>query len=207
MSFTPTRKRTIFVDLDNVLVDFISEYCRRFNQPKSIFVAGEFAGGNVEFWKMFETNPLGFFRDAPPFGGSRAFIEEIFTLADRYVYGVEALTALPKRTRVPSAEREKNEWVLAQKYSRHLPVKIGPYAVDKQSHYKPGDVLIDDNKLNIEQWIAKGGSGILHTNFEDSMEELKKILIGQSAGTQRLYDRSALPPVYSNAKEIVNDAN
>ena len=48
--------------------------------------------------------------------------------------------------------------------------------VNKQTFAKPGDVLIDDNELTIDQWNAKGGIGILHINVEDTIRELAKVL-------------------------------
>ena len=35
-------------------------------------------------------------------------------------------------------------------------------AVEKQDYSGPGKVLIDDSPMNIEQWQARGGIGILH---------------------------------------------
>ena len=168
MSYSHNRKRRIFLDLDNVIADFIKHFETTFGIHPA-----EFGGDNDKFWKTFDTKPHGFFRDIPPFEGTRAFVEEVIQLADQYGYDVEVLTAIPKKSIVPTSEREKNEWVMAQKFSKHLKVNIGPYAIQKQNHYKPGDILVDDNTQNIEQWIAKGGVGILHTAFETSMAELK----------------------------------
>jgi hypothetical protein len=56
---------------------------------------------------------------------------------------------------------------------------IGPNAIDKQNHCVPGDVLIDDSKLNIPQWNAKGGFGILHVTSADSLQQLRKYLEGK----------------------------
>jgi len=37
------------------------------------------------------------------------------------------------------------------------------------------DVLIDDRIKNIDKWVAKGGTGILHTSAWNSIEKLKQL--------------------------------
>lgn len=173
MSFLQERKRRILLDMDNVLVDFETEFSNRFGTCKADFEQGVYQKGNDEFWALFDSNSTNFFRDAPAFSGTRTFVEEIFVLADNFGYDVEALTAIPRKSLSPNAHREKNEWMMAQRFSRPIKVNIGPYAPDKHKHARPGDILCDDSRMNIEQWIATGNVGILHTSFEDSLAEIK----------------------------------
>lgn len=56
-----------------------------------------------------------------------------------------------------------------------MKVNFGPYAKDKQYHCEVGDILIDDSSINIEQWRARGGIGILHTSTDDTIEQLRKL--------------------------------
>lgn len=77
---------------------------------------------------------------------------------------VEILTAIPRRAHFPDAVDHKREWI-----NKNFPmikhVNYGPYAKDKQYHCRRNsDILIDDSEINIEQWNAKGGIGILHMN-------------------------------------------
>jgi 5'(3')-deoxyribonucleotidase len=75
------------------------------------------------------------------------------------------------------AEQHKREW-LANYYPHLLDnFNIGPYAIDKQNHCKVGDILIDDSAMNISQWCAKGGVGILHVSAERSLKELNALLL------------------------------
>lgn len=173
---TNARKRRIFLDQDNCIADFQKEFQNRFNIADQHFAQGVFSGGNDEFWKIFDSNSENFFRDIPPFEGTRDFVEEVFRLSDQYNYGVEILTALPKKSIYAKAEREKNEWVLSQRFSRPLKVNTGPYAIHKQNFARIGDILIDDSQMNISQWIDKGCVGILHKSFEESLNELKTAL-------------------------------
>ncbi len=44
----------------------------------------------------------------------------------------------------------------------------------KKCHYsKPGDIIIDDTPVVIEEWIGKGGIGILYKNSMDTINKLK----------------------------------
>jgi len=40
----------------------------------------------------------------------------------------------------------------------------------------PQDILIDDNKHNVEAWIAKGGNAIHYKDAKSTIKELKKII-------------------------------
>ena len=48
-------------------------------------------------------------------------------------------------------------------------------AAKKQNYAAPNHILIDDRKSNIDQWIAAGGIGILHTSASDTISQLKKL--------------------------------
>lgn len=45
----------------------------------------------------------------------------------------------------------------------------------KKYFCKNEDILIDDLPDNIKQWKEVGGIGILHTNWDDTIERLKEI--------------------------------
>lgn len=47
---------------------------------------------------------------------------------------------------------------------------------DKYQYAEDDSILIDDTKENISSWRELGGKGILHENFENTKEELKKLL-------------------------------
>ena len=49
------------------------------------------------------------------------------------------------------------------------------YSADKQKYAAPNHILIDDRKSNIDQWVSRGGVGILHTSTADTIRQLKKL--------------------------------
>jgi len=103
------------------------------------------------------------------------------SLASLYKLEIGVLTAVPKYGRVPMAKQHKKEWI--KKYFPELlsNFNIGPWAEDKYKHCQYGDILIDDQKRNIDQWNAAGGFGILHTSAENTIKELIAYLEHTSA--------------------------
>jgi len=77
-------------------------------------------------------------------------------------------------TGAPPGERsrlQKAEWV-AKKFGPEYTTIVLPKK-DKQLHSGPNKVLIDDTPINVEQWVAKGGHGVLHKG--DVWETIKFI--------------------------------
>ena len=84
------------------------------------------------------------------------------------------LTAVSSKNDVPYAFIDKLAW--ANKHYPHIPVFFGPFAKNKYQHCKFGDVLIDDRKSNVDEWIAAGGIAHLYRNWEDCKRWLEKNL-------------------------------
>jgi len=87
---------------------------------------------------------------------------------------VEILTAIPNLATFPDAVLQKQAWL-----RKHFPdlaalkFKTGPHSKDKWNHCEPGDILIDDNEMNIAQWSAAGGIAIHHTSASASLSILR----------------------------------
>lgn len=90
-------------------------------------------------------------------------------------YGIpHVLTAIPRRWSWPNVTKHKRQWMEKHFGLHHSNVLFGPYAEDKQFHcLQPHYVLIDDKAINIEQWKARGGIGILHTSTVNTIKELR----------------------------------
>ena len=48
-------------------------------------------------------------------------------------------------------------------------------AKDKAQYASPNAILIDDRSKAIDPWVDMGGIGILHTNTNNTIEQLKQI--------------------------------
>lgn len=94
------------------------------------------------------------------------------------MYSPSILTAIPKKDKVKFARVDKFKWM--KKYYNIDTWNIHTvYREEKQlfavgDHYSP-NILIDDNEQNIEEWIACGGAGILHSSAANSILELQKL--------------------------------
>lgn len=89
-------------------------------------------------------------------------------------YSIEILTAIPYYAAMPLAAGHKRDSV-KKDFNEDWKFKIGPHARNKHEHCRPGDILIDDSVLNIQQWNAKGGFGILHKSAEETLTQLYNI--------------------------------
>lgn len=85
---------------------------------------------------------------------------------------VKFLTAIPRRTTMPSAEQDKRDW-LNEKFPG-IEMEIGPYSKDKHKWAFPGHVLVDDKLSNVEEWKQAGGISVHHLgNFNKTIANLK----------------------------------
>lgn len=155
------------LDLDGVIVDLDTLVRERTGthwkeQPSS-----------SKMWAIIREVIPDMFVIANPMKDAKQLVAGVLAFADENGLTVEILTAVPKLATFPQAVEQKKQWL-----SMHFPelaalkFKIGPHAVDKQKHAGPGDILIDDNHMNIEQWDAAGGIAIYHKNATSSLAAL-----------------------------------
>jgi 5'(3')-deoxyribonucleotidase len=83
-------------------------------------------------------------------------------------YNPYFLTGLPVRQ---GSREQKMNWVRDKFGAEHRTVVVPKR--EKQNYSGPNKVLIDDTFSNIEQWINKGGHGILHDG--DVFETIRKV--------------------------------
>lgn len=160
-------KGMCYVDMDGVTAGFEVKAYELFG-PKWKFELGK------PGWGAFAKYPS-LFRDLPVLPGALDLMNTAINL-----YGldnVSKLTALPKRAHetFTTAAEDKIYWARAALHP-HLKVSFGPFAKDKQFHCRGNkDVLIDDMKINIDQWEAAGGVGIWHRG--DMEETISKLIM------------------------------
>lgn len=151
-------KYKIYCDMDGVLVDFEKGYY----ELTGLDIAGEWHT-TPEFWnpinemgEKFWIN-LDWMKD-----GKRLwkYIEEYYPV----------LLSSPSRNGYGS-RKGKDTWV-----KRELPgvPLLLEYSKNKKKHAKPNSILIDDRESNINDWIESGGIGILHKDFDTTIESLQK---------------------------------
>lgn len=157
----------IYIDMDGVLANFDERMVLTFGKHFN-----ELGASSKERWEIISTHCQDIYSTLHPLPDADQLVTGIIDVCTEYGYIPSVLTAIPKYGRIPNAEIHKRRWIY-----EHWPILlenffIGPHAVDKQLHCTPGDILIDDSHLNIPQWNAAGGIGILHTSAANSLNIL-----------------------------------
>jgi len=161
--------RTIYLDMDGVVADFDSYVSillgRKIGWDSSTDLTDE------EWERLASVDRLYYQFSLMP--DATKLVAYVKSLSTRFHVGF--LTAVPRRSTIPSAKDDKQAWV--NKYFPGMRMDIGPYSHHKQKWCKPGDILIDDRPSNIEQWTAVGGIAIYHTGDVDaSIKRLNEVI-------------------------------
>src|SRR5271167_173790 len=176
--FNP-KVNTIYVDLDDVLVDFNAFVFDNLGRYFDNHVTNLEENDN-EMW-LFLKNVSHMYLNLNPTPYARELWDHIVASG----VNVEILTAIPRRHYIAEAEQDKRDWV-AKHLGADVKVNIGPYSADKWKWAKPSDILIDDREDNIQQWINDGfGIGIIHYKNDplchiDTMNRVTAVVTEQS---------------------------
>jgi 5'(3')-deoxyribonucleotidase len=145
----------IYVDMDGVVADFDTFVSNLLGRPIGWETTSDLS--DEEWKKLASVDRL--YYQLPMMPGATKLIAYVKSLNTRFYVGF--LTAIPRRTTIPSAHADKLAWV--DKYFPGMRMDIGPYSHDKQKWCIPGDILIDDRPSNIAEWTAAGGIAVYHT--------------------------------------------
>ena len=96
---------------------------------------------------------------------------------DRYGDRCEILTGIPKPKRnIKDADTDKAQW-MRRYFGPDIKVNIVFREEKKNFCHGEGDILIDDYKKNINEWVCFGGTGILFADVESAVNELHRMEI------------------------------
>ncbi|MCP4482744.1 MAG: hypothetical protein GY817_08355 [bacterium] len=148
----------IYCDMDGVLVDFE----RGYEKLTGIDLRGEFQKGE-DFWDPISKAGVGFWAGLKwmPDG------QKLWNYLKPYK---PDLLSAPSRE--DSSRIGKHVWVKHKIPGTKLILR---YAKQKQELATPESILIDDRQVNIDQWEAAGGIGILHTSADNTIKQLKQL--------------------------------
>ena len=148
----------IYCDMDGVLADFESGY----EKLTGIDLKGEFQKGS-DFWDPISKAGVGFWAGLKWMPGGQKLWDYIKP------YNPDLLSA---PSREESSRIGKAVWVKHKLPGTKLILR---YAKQKQQLATPESILIDDRQINIDQWEAAGGIGILHTSADNTISQLKQL--------------------------------
>ena len=149
----------IYCDMDGVLVDFESGY----EKLTGIDLKGEYRPGVEDFWKPIEQAGVKYWASLKWMPDGKQLWSYIKP------YTPELLSAPSKSE---SSKIGKYVWVKNNLPGTKLILR---YANRKKELANPESILIDDRQVNIDQWEAAGGVGILHTNTTNTISQLKNL--------------------------------
>ena len=160
----------IYLDLDGVLADFekgVQDICHleplsqngRRRDPKHDDLMWDAIRKADHFYDRLELAP-----------GAKELFDLIY---GKYGECCEILTGIPRKERnIVTAEQDKREWT-----RRMLSETVRVHTVSRKDKIQycsgPETVLIDDREKTIREWQALGGTGILHTDTESTLEQLR----------------------------------
>ncbi len=148
----------IYSDMDGVLADFENGY----KKLTGVDLKGEFVKGD-DFWDPIKVAGVGFWAGLKWMSDGQKLWNYIKP------YKPDLLSA---PSREDSSRIGKHVWVKQKLPGTKLILR---YAKQKQELATPESILIDDRQINIDQWEAAGGIGILHTSADDTISQLKKL--------------------------------
>jgi len=148
----------IYCDMDGVLADFESGY----EELTGIDLRGEFKKGE-DFWDPISKAGIGFW-------AGLKWMPDGQKLWDYLKPFNPVLLSAPSREQ--SSRIGKHVWVKHKIPGTKLILR---YAKQKQELATPESILIDDRQVNIDQWEAAGGIGILHTSTANTIQQLQKL--------------------------------
>ena len=148
----------IYCDMDGVLADFESGY----EELTGIDLKGEFKKGD-DFWDPIKVAGVGFWAGLKWMPGGQELWDYLKPFNPQ-------LLSAPSREQ--SSRIGKHVWVKHKIPGTKLILR---YASQKQQLATPESILIDDRQINIDQWEAAGGIGILHTSTDNTIKQLKQL--------------------------------
>ena len=159
-------KRTVFCDMDGVIADF----------EKGFFNLTGMAIGQLsdqEMWNRIEAHGKAkFFAELPWMSGGKDLWKYI---TDNFLQ-VKILTALGKSdANDKQSSQGKAAWLRHNIPSLQTDDII--YVTNKhqkKKYCKPGDIIIDDTEVVIQEWNQKKGIGILHKTAAATIATLKQ---------------------------------
>jgi hypothetical protein len=160
-------RRIVYFDMDGVLADFDKGFYEITSGLSSDNVSDE------ELWARIEAyGKARFFSELPWMPGGK----EMWSFAAENFLNLKILSALGKSDRINKQTTQgKTAWLRHNIPSLRLDDIILVENKHKKRHYsKPGDIIIDDTPIVIQEWIKKGGIGILHKTAQETINQLKK---------------------------------
>jgi PAS domain-containing protein len=171
----------IYCDMDGVLCDFDRQFEKLTKTPSKEF---ESSKGTKEFWKVILEDGEKFWSTMQPMSGFDYLKKELLDISKdgrfklKFLTSTSAAQILKNYPRQQAIEYIKNieigkrTWMQTH-WSGPKTIVFSDSGKGKAKYATPNSILIDDLSPNIESFIAAGGNGIIFTNANQAIDELK----------------------------------
>ena len=152
----------IYSDMDGVITDFEG----RFKKFSNGISPSEYKkkNGVSKFWDLVDNQTgVKFWVGMPWMGDGKEYWDYI----SKYKPTLLSSPSINNESRLG-----KRLWV--KNNLPGTPLKLA-FSKNKKNYAQENAILIDDREDNINQWIASGGIGILHTSASDTIRQLKEL--------------------------------
>lgn len=165
--------KELYIDLDGVLCNFDKRFNELFKQSPLADYPTSNINNSKKFKQQFnefvEGNNFATLEPIPDFNEAVLFINRLPKNIRMYI-----LSSTAREEYYNEISKQKNEWL--KKYDIHIPAIFVPGKRFKQIYSGVGKVLIDDTKINVDQWNTKQGIAILHKNWKTTIREFNILL-------------------------------
>ena len=152
----------IYSDMDGVITDFEGRFKKFSNGISPSEYKKE--NGVSKFWDLVDNQTgVKFWVGMPWMGDGKEYWDYI----SKYKPTLLSSPSINNESRLG-----KRLWV--KNNLPGTPLKLA-YSKNKKNYAQENAILIDDREDNINQWIASGGIGILHTSASDTIRQLKEL--------------------------------
>lgn len=158
--------KTIYIDMDGVLADFSEYYFKKHSK----FNYHEFRE---------EVMSKNLFLNLKPMADFNLLVSTVLLLAEKNNYNVEVLSSVHSKyeDQIKESKKQKRFW-LDKHGLKDLKLNIVSRRSEKGNFSDEGNILIDDQMESVEYFNNMGGKGVLYTNAEQSIEQLKNAMLG-----------------------------
>ena len=159
-------KRMVYVDMDGVVADFNRGFNELFNLSPDTLT-------DDQLWARIEAHgKYKFFAGLPWMPGGK----ELWSFITQNFLQVKICTALGKSDATDKqTSTGKRTWLITNIPDLRDDDIIMVANKHRKRHYsKSGDIIIDDTEVVIQEWIKKGGIGILHRTAPETIAKLKE---------------------------------
>lgn len=166
--------KTIYVDMDGVLCDFL----KRFKELYGVEPERDYPSKNKtkdaykqQFKDFIAGDNFATLDPMPDFDEGIRFLDIL--VFKGYDYTIKLLSSTAKPKYMEEVARQKHLWL--KNHDIHWPVILVPGKKLKQYYARPNSVLIDDTLSNVIEWRDRGGPAIWHTSWEETIKQFGEL--------------------------------